>query len=118
MNRNSPKFQELQRTFKKKLEIEKKKIKRKMLDDLKDPKDGRWYSKLKRMCHFDLAGVEYPLVDEISHLSDQDQAKQIADRFSQISQEYEHNDRAQIHFQPVPPEMIPQFRPSQVKYHL
>ena len=54
-----------------------------------EAKSGQWYSKLKRITNFDQTKTDKLQVDEISHLSDKDQAEAIADSFSAISNEYE-----------------------------
>ena len=51
--------------------------------------NSQWYSKLKRMSSHDQLRSEEVIVEEISHLSNQNQAEAIADNFSQISNEYE-----------------------------
>ena len=60
-----------------------------MIDDVMTAKDGQWYSKLKRITNFGQNKSDLEQVDEISHMTDEDQAEAIADSFSSISNEYE-----------------------------
>ena len=57
-------------------------------------------------------------IDEISHLSDQQQAEIIAEKFSSIQNEYEPIKSENINIPPFTQDDIPQFHPSQVWFHL
>ena len=59
-----------------------------MIDNVMTAKDGQWYSKLKRITNFGQDKSDLVQVDEISHMSDKEQAEAIADSFSSISNEY------------------------------
>ena len=71
-----------------------------MIDDVMEAKSGQWYSKLKRITNFDQTKTDKLQVDEISHLSDKDQAEAIADSFTAISNEYEPVKKANIKIPP------------------
>ena len=57
-----------------------------MIDDVMEAKSSQWYSKLKRITNFDQTKTEVTEVNEINHLTDQEQDEAIADSFSAISQ--------------------------------
>ena len=59
-----------------------------MIVNVMTAKDGQWYSKLKRITNFGQDKSDLVQVDEISHMTDQEQAEAIADSFSSISNEY------------------------------
>ena len=48
-----------------------------MIDTIKEAKPGEWYSSLKRISRFDQGKGEVLQVEEISHMSDQQQAEMI-----------------------------------------
>jgi hypothetical protein len=61
---------------------------------------------------------ELTQVDEISHLSDQEQAEAIADSFSSISNEYEYVNKDDLKIPPFSNSSIPQFKPHQIRKYL
>ena len=111
-------YKRLQKLFDKKLKEEKIKFKKKMIDDVKESKSSQWYSKLKRITNFDQTKTEVTEVNEINHLTDQEQAEAIADSFSAISQEYEPVKREEIQIPPFSPSDVPQFQPHQIRKYL
>ena len=60
-----------------------------MVSDLKTSNPGKWYSKLKRMSGQSSGKLQNILVDELTGLSDQEQAECIAQHYSEISNQYE-----------------------------
>ena len=56
-----------------------------MIDDIKEAQPGQWYSILKRISRYDQGKSQDIQVEEISHLSPQDQAERIADNQAQIT---------------------------------
>ena len=82
---------------------------------MKDSKNGQWYTKLKKMCKYDQHKSESITVQEIEHLSNEEQAEAIADSFSAISHRYQPIDRSQITVPPFSPKSIPQFTLAQVR---
>ena len=88
-NRKSIKWQKLNEEFKHKCKQAKENYYRKIVMDLKSSQPGQWYSKLKRMSSHDQHKSEEISVEEISHLPNQTQAEIIADKFSEISNEYQ-----------------------------
>ena len=59
-------------------------------------------------------GIEILEVDDIKAYSDEQQAEMIADRFAEVSSEYEPLDRQKIKFPPFNPTEIPSFTESEV----
>ena len=87
--RKSPKWKVLQKKFDDELKKEKRNFYKKKIKALKTADCGKWYSELKKITNFEQHKRENIQVTEISHLKDQEQAEQIADKFSKVSQEYE-----------------------------
>ena len=87
--RRSPKWKRLNEQFEIKCRLAKSSYYCNIVKDLKSSAPGQWYSKLKRMSSHDQTKSEEVQVEEISHLSNQDQAEAIADNFSKISNEYQ-----------------------------
>ena len=86
-----------------------------MIDDVKTAKSSEWYSKLKRITRQDQFKSEVIQVEEISHLSDKEQAQLIADQQAEISNSYKGIEWEDISIPPFKPEDIPQFSNFQVK---
>ena len=59
-----------------------------MVQDLKTSKVSQWYSKIKRMSSTDPTKDEKIIVQEIKDLPSEQQAKIIADKYSEISNLY------------------------------
>ena len=75
--------------FKKEVKSAKANFYKKCVEELKQKKPGQWYSFLKKISLYDQMKNDQPMVDEISHLSDQQQAERIAEQFASIQNEYE-----------------------------
>ena len=88
-HRRSPKWKRLNKLFEAKCRQAKSNYYNNIVKDLKSSAPGQWYSKLKRMSSHDQTKTEEVTVEEISHLSNQNQAETIADNFSKISNEYQ-----------------------------
>ena len=116
--RKSIKWKKMNKIFQKEMKSEKSKFYEKTVADLKLSKPGQWYSCLKRITSHDQQKSEQLNVDEISHLSDQDQAEQIAEKFSSIQNEYEPLQTEDITTPSFEEREIPQFHPSQVWFAL
>ena len=97
---------------------EKKKFKKKMIDDVITAKSSQWYSKLKRMLNYDQHKTEQIQVEEISQLSDKDQSEAIADAFSEISNQYEPIKRENITIPPFSNSSIPIISCDKVLHYL
>ena len=68
--------------------------------------NGQWYSKLMRISNYDQARSEQVRVEEISHMTDQEQVEAIADSFSAISN-MTNQKRKKIYVQAFPKSSIP-----------
>ena len=117
-NRRSAKYMKLKRLFKLKVSQEKVKFKKKMIDDVMNCGDRLWYSKLKRITNYDQEKTNLVQVEEINHMSDQEQAEAIADSFSNISNEYNPVDKNQILIPPFCQSSVPQYKPHQIRKYL
>ena len=89
-----------------------------MIDDVTSARSGEWYSKLKRMTRQDQDKSEVTRVEEISHLSDQEQAELIADNLAEISNSYKGIERSDIDIPSFGPEDIPQLSQAKVKEYI
>ena len=78
----------------------------KSVAELKKKKPGQWYSCLKKMTSYDQLKDDLPVVDDISHLSDQQQAEDIAAKFASIQNEYQSIQKDDI--------AVPHFEESQI----
>ena len=111
--RRSEKWKTMDKFFKKEVKSEKAKFYQKTVEDLKTKNPGQWYSCLKKITSYDQKGDRIT-IDEISHLSDQNQAEKIADKFTSIPNEFEELKTEDISFPPFLPEEIPLIAPSRV----
>ena len=89
-----------------------------MIDDVASAKSGEWYSKLKRMTRQDQSKSEETQVEEISHLSNQEQAELIADQLAEISNLYKGVEISDIVIPPFSPQDIPQLSTQKVKKYI
>ena len=88
------------------------------MKDLKTSKISQWYSKLKRLCSYDQKKSEPVIVESLTHLSSQEQAEAIADKFSKVSQEYEPLKNDDIEIPLFDEETIPRFCQTYVQKNL
>ena len=116
--RRSKRYKKLKKIYLKKMSEAKLNFKTKMIDDVMTAKTSQWYSKLKRISNYDQTKSDILQVDEISHMSDQEQAEAIADSFCAISNEYEPVNRASIKIPTFSKSTVPQFTPGQIKKYL
>ena len=75
--RRSVKWHKLDKAFKKEVKQAKADFYKQKIAGLKLEQPGKWYSALKRISSFDQIKTEQPVVDEINHLPDQEQAELI-----------------------------------------
>ena len=73
----------------------------------------QWYSCLKRITSHDQKDQQV-IVDDISHLSDQEQAEIIAEKFTAIPNEYQELKADDIQIPAFTPEDIPEIEPARV----
>ena len=69
---------------------------------------------LKRITSYEQQKQQKINVDEISHLSDAEQAEIIAEKFASIQNEYSPLKSDDVEIPPFSKEEVPQFQPSQV----
>ena len=118
-HRKSPKWKRLNQLFEVKCRQAKSNYYNNIVEDLKTSAPGQWYSKLKRMSSHDQTRTEEVSVDEISHLSNEDQAEAIADNFSKISNEYEPLNASDINLESSKVDTpVPVLQPHQVYEYL
>ena len=87
--RKSDKWTHMNKLCKEEIKSAKATFYKDQVADLKSKKPHQWYSSLKKLCSYDQHKTEPLQVDEISHLSDQEQAERIADQVTQIPNEFE-----------------------------
>ena len=80
------KWKEINLKFKKEVSRAKKDYYKQIIKDLRMSNPGRWYSILKRICSYDQHKSDPVIVESIKHLSAQEKAEAIADKFSKVSQ--------------------------------
>ena len=112
--RRSERWKSMNKVFKKELKSAKSDFYKNTISDLKTKKPGQWYASLKRITSYDQLKNDQPTVEEISHLSDQEQSELIADKFAQIQNEYESLKTDDISVPPFKEQDVPQFVPAQV----
>ena len=117
-NRSSKKYYHLVEIYKQKLSKAKRDFKTKTIDEVMTARSGQWYSKLKRISNFDQTKSETIQVDEISHLSEYEQAERIADSLSAISNEYTEIRKDDIDIPLFNRSSIPQYKPHEIRKYL
>ena len=117
-NRKSLKWMELNKSFKLEVSKAKKQYYKNFVKDLKRSKPSEWYSKLKRICSYDQGKSNPIIVESIKHLSDEEQANKIADKFASVSQEYDPLRSDDVNLPKFDAETIPQFKPCDVQKQL
>ena len=117
-NRHSEEYKKAKEKYEKKIIEAKKKFKTKTIDDVIQARSGQWYSKLQRITNFNQEKSNVVQVDEISHMSDQDQAEAIADSFSAISNEYETIKKDDISIPHFTKSSIPHLKPHIIRKYL
>ena len=111
--RRSNRWKELHNLFKKEVKVAKSNFYKKTIDDLKNKSPKQWYSALKRISAYDKK-MDQVNVEDINHLSDQNQAEVIADSFCAIPNSYEPLKSGDVLVPPFDDSDIPQFKPSEV----
>ena len=113
LERKSPKWRKLEKEFKSEVKAAKQKFYKNSISDLKQRSPAQWYSSLKRITSRDQVKEEIS-VDEINHLSDQEQAELIADQFSAIPNQYQSLSADDVKVPCFSKSDVPQFNPAQV----
>ena len=84
-----------------------------MVSDLKQKNPNKWYSAVKRMAAYENKAEEI-IVEEINHLSNQEQCDLIADDFSEVPNLYRPLHTTDINIPQFHLNDIPQFTAAQV----
>ena len=87
--RKSDRWKKLDKLFKTEAKNAKADFYKSKVEELKKKNPKQWYSCLKNITSFDQFKNDQPNVEEIRHLSDQEQADIIANQFAKIQNEYE-----------------------------
>ena len=117
-NRKSTKWKSLNTLFEEKCSLAREAYYTNIVLDLKHSNPGQWHSKLKRMTSHDQVKTEEVIVESICHLSDQEQAEEIADKFCKISNEYEPIDPEKICVNQNDDKPAPNFEAHQIHEYL
>ena len=117
-NRKSTKWKSLNALFEEKCSLAREAYYTNIVLDLKHSNPGQWHSKLKRMTSHDQVKTEEVIVESICHLSDQEQAEEIADKFCKISNEYEPIDPEKICVNQNDDKPAPNFEAHQIHEYL
>ena len=117
-HRRSKKWFKLNTNYNEKLNTAKKQYYKREISKLKTSNPRKWYYWLKRIVSKDQTKEQEINVDEIAHLSNKEQAEQLADSFSKISQEYEKIEKKDIEIPPFRPCDIPVISVANVEKHL
>ena len=87
-DRNSAKWNHMDKKFQRMKKMAKNNFYKKMVNYLVKKDQNQWYSQYKRLTNMGKSAKV--VVDEINHLSDQEQAEHIANHITAVSQEYTH----------------------------
>ena len=116
--RKSDRWKKLDKLFKTEAKNAKADFYKSKVEELKKKNPKQWYSCLKNITSFDQFKNDQPNVDEIRHLSDQEQADIIANQFAKIQNEYEPLKKDDIKIPPFSEDQVPHFSEAQVWFAL
>ena len=85
-----------------------------MIEDLKISNPGQWYLKFKRLCSHDQQKSEVVNVEELSGLTDDQQAEAIANKFESTANRYSPLEDSDVELPPIPEGSIPNISPAVV----
>ena len=88
---------------------------RKNIKQLRKSKPGKWYQELKKLTSYDQRKSDEVIVESIKDLNANEQAELIADKFSEISQEYDKLKTEDIKIPEFTIDDIPQFTEVEVR---
>ena len=95
-HQKSDKWIKLNATFLEKCKKAKEKYHNNTIIDLKESKPGQWHSKLKRISGQETDKYSNVAIDALKDITDEEQAKLIADHYAKIANEYEPIDKDQF----------------------
>ena len=116
--RRSQKWRKLDKKFKQEVNCAKAAFYKQNVAELKLQKPGQWYACLKKISSHDQLKNDQPIVDEISHLTDQQQAEVIAEKFAAIPNSYQPLKTEDVNVPHFEASEIPHINPSQVWFAL
>ena len=93
----------------------KKKFYKNIICKAKEADPNGWYQLIKRISNYDQGKSEVLQIDEISHLSDQEQVEEIAKSFNRPSQTYKALEKSDIDFPPFSPDQVPRYTTLEIK---
>ena len=114
-HRNSLKYIKLEEIYQKELLRAKNSFYKKKISILKISKPGRWYAELKKLTNFDQFKNEELVVETIKDLPESEQAELIADKFSEVANEYQELKDDDIKVPVFSEDDIPKFSEKEVK---
>ena len=114
-HRRSPKWKQLNNLYSKELRKAKHNFYHKKIQHLRKAKPGKWYTELKKLTSLDQQLSENNEIESIKDLPDKEQAEQIANKFAEVSQEYEELDSKDIKIPHFLESEIPQFTENEVR---
>ena len=106
-HRKSAKWKRLENEYKEKLGKAKKQYYKKEIANLKNSDPQKWFCWLKRFTTKEQLKEKEIVIDEISHMTHENQAEVLADSFAKISQEYDSLKKEDIHIPYFTSESIP-----------
>ena len=116
--RKSQKWKIMDKLFRTELKSAKANFYKQSVAELKQKKPGDWFRCLKKITSADQIRDEQPTVQEINHLSDQEQAEAIAEQFAKIQNEYKPLKEDDIYIPTFTSKDVPVFQPAQVWFAL
>ena len=116
--RRSEKWRKLDKLFKNEVKNAKAEFYKNKIEELKLKNPKQWYSCLKNITAFDQLKNEELNVEEIRHLSSQEQADIIAKEFARIQNEYQPLNKDDIVIPTFTENEVPHFSPAQVWFAL
>ena len=114
-HRRSAKWNKMEVIYNQELAKAKKGYYKKKRKNLRKAKPGKWYSEFKKLTRFDQQISENIIVECIKDLPVSEQAELIADKFAQVSQEYEKLKTEDIKIPAFSENEIPQFTEEEVQ---
>ena len=114
----SKKWQDLNTKFEEKSGLAKSNYYTNIIEDLKISNPGQWYSKFKRLCSHNQQKSETVNVEELSGLTDQQQAEAIANKFENTANRYSPLEDSDVVLPPIPEGSIPKIDPAVVLKYL
>ena len=113
-NRKSKKWETLNALYVEKLLEAKRDFYKNKIKKLRSSNPKQWHRELKKLTSFDQHDSEDVIVESIKDLTSQEQAENIADKFAEISQEYDEIKPEEIEFPTFSEKDIPEISEAEV----